>query len=228
MIEGEPGADIIDQTKQKEIVNERRENLDPEVAAYWQTHIDQIKQLQQEVADWKRQALEDELTGLPNFKCFKEHIQQEVADVANPNIKTESLGVVFMDLNGFNEINNTYGHDTGDEVLKSVAELLTNTKRNLDEVFRIHGDELLIVLAAVKKTKLNQAFHSFRNRINQALSEPMLINGHEIPVSISMGMSTMIKGGKPKNWMKLKKEADLSMYKDKTAYKKRMGIETRT
>lgn len=219
MIEGEP---------REEIVNERREKLDPEVDAYWQTHIDQIKLLQQEVADWKRQALKDELTGLPNSKCFEEHIQQEVADVANPNIKTESLGVVFMDLNGFKEINDTYGHDTGDEVLKSVAELLTNTKRNLDEVFRIYGDELLIVLAAVKKTKLNQAFHSFRNRINQALAEPMLINGHEIPVSISMGMSTMIKGGQPKDWMQLKEEADLSMYKDKKAYKKRMGIETRT
>lgn len=227
MQEGEPTIqpaqinprDIIEEPEQNEIP-ERREQLDPEVVSYWE---EQIRQLQEEVEYWRGQALEalkDDLTGLPNFKSFQKRIGKEIEDVANSEKKTESLGVIFIDMNGFKEINDTIGHEAADEILKKVAEIINSKIRpETDWAARRSGDEFLIVIGGVKQTKIEQAFKSLKDRINSALVKPINVGDRKVPVSLSMGLAAVLKNGEPKDWKQLTDEADMSMREDKAAYR---------
>lgn len=206
-----------------ETIEERRETLDPEVAAYWQAQLDELNKkiaaLEEETVYWKDRALKDKLTGLANYDFFKEQIQSEIDDVANPDKKTESLGIVFLDMNGLKQINDTLGHDVADEVIKRIAQIINEQIRQTDWAARRSGDEFLIVLGGVNESKIQQAFHSFQTRVNEAMAQPFVVAGHEVPTSVSMGFDSVLKNGEHKNWEAMASLAEERMYKAKQAFK---------
>src|SRR5690606_27001622 len=98
---------------------------------------------QNEQALWM-QANYDALTHLANRHLFMHHLRSEMA---RAHRKTQSLALVFLDLNRFKEVNDRYGHEAGDELLKQVARRLVSCVRETDLVARLGGDEFTIVLA---------------------------------------------------------------------------------
>lgn len=217
----------VDQSESSETLEERREALDPEVATYWQKQIDElntkIATLEEESIYWKDRALKDKLTGLPNYDFFKDHIQPEINDVADPDKKTESLGIVFLDMNGLKQINDTLGHPVADEVIKRIAQILNEQIRETDWAARRSGDEFLVVLGGVNESKIQQAFHSFQTRVNEALAQPFVVADQEVPTSVSMGFDSVLKNGEHKNWEDMATLAEKRMYQAKKAYKESLN-----
>jgi diguanylate cyclase (GGDEF)-like protein len=90
-----------------------------------------------------RQAFSDTLTGLPNRRALDERLEDEVQSARRSNY---SFAVVMMDLDGFKEINDTYGHSTGDDILRLVFNQMSRGVRNTDFLARYGGDELTLIL----------------------------------------------------------------------------------
>lgn len=211
--------DVIEQAEpveSNETMDERRQDIDPEVVKYWE---EQIEMLKREVEHWKDRALRDKLTGLPNYDFFKEHIQPEIDDVADPEKKTESLGIVFIDMNGLKQLNDTLGHQVADEIIIKIAQILNEQVRQTDWTARRSGDEFLVILGGVNESKIQQAFHSFQVRVNTALAEPIMVGDKEVATSVSMGFDSVLKNGEHKNWEDMASLAEERMYRAKQAFK---------
>ena len=157
--------------------------------------------------NFEYQAHHDKLTGLANRKYFVEGFIKikDDADSTRGNI-----GVIFIDIDKFKEINDKYGHDIGDEVLKSIAHRMQNSLKEKDLKARIGGDEFLVALADVSsKDKIIEV----ANRLIAELKKPLFINAREIPISVSAGVSFY-----PDDSSELEaliRDADLAMYKAK-------------
>jgi diguanylate cyclase (GGDEF)-like protein len=98
-----------------------------------------------------RQAYSDTLTGLPNRRALDERLEEEVASARRNNY---SFAVIMMDLDGFKEVNDTYGHSIGDEVLRLVFNEMARGVRTTDFLARYGGDELTLILS---QTELSSA-----------------------------------------------------------------------
>ncbi|MBN8554366.1 MAG: EAL domain-containing protein [Deltaproteobacteria bacterium] len=125
----------------------------------------------------------DHLTGLPNRKLFFYHFEQTLAQ-AQRGAKT--LATVFLDLDDFKSINDTYGHPIADKLLKAFAGRLLRTLRSGDIVARIGGDEFVIVLYDIKKA---QTAAIAAERILESLTEPYQIEKFKLTPTVSMGIS---------------------------------------
>ena len=130
-----------------------------------------------------RLALHDALTGLPNRRLLEDRISK-----ATERARRNQTNVVMMyiDLDGFKQVNDTWGHDFGDELLKLVAQRLTDTARGEDTVARLGGDEFMIVLEDVAHT---EEIHMPAKKLIEAIAAPYFIKGREINVTTSMGIS---------------------------------------
>jgi PAS domain S-box-containing protein len=114
-------------------------------------------------AELRRMATRDTLTGLPNRGLFislledaVDHVTDSVFDGADAEVGDEmssGCGLLFIDLDGFKAVNDTFGHEAGDEVLKSVARRLKSTVRASDRVARLAGDEFVILLSDARHLK---------------------------------------------------------------------------
>ena len=91
-----------------------------------------------------RQAYSDTLTGLPNRRALDERLEEEVLSARRNNY---SFAVIMMDLDGFKDVNDTYGHSTGDDVLRLVFNQMARGVRNTDFLARYGGDELTLILS---------------------------------------------------------------------------------
>jgi diguanylate cyclase (GGDEF)-like protein/PAS domain S-box-containing protein len=125
----------------------------------------------------------DGLTGLPNRRLFMELIRFEIAKARRNRTKT---GLLFLDLDRFKEVNDTLGHDVGDQLLKTVAERLRATIRDSDAVARIAGDEFSILLAGITRP---EDITEIAQKILDAFREKYVIANHEFTVTASMGIS---------------------------------------
>lgn len=154
----------------------------------------------------------DELTGITNRRGLRRFIGTTLSSV-NRHKETGVLG--FVDLDGFKEINDTYGHIAGDAVLRHVAHLLKHTIRPSDEVARVSGDEFAIVL-----TRCSDEEGAERIRQIQAILNCSKINygGVEIAIQCSVGVQPFTTATDP---AKLIEKADLAMYHDKSMRKAR-------
>lgn len=170
-------------------------------------------------ATQKRKALErlthdathDSLTDLANRNLF--------ISILNYSIPTAQrsqgmLGVLFIDLDGFKAVNDTYGHDVGDEVLRKVAMRLARACRESDVVARIGGDEFLILVPSVLK---QDHLGKFAGHLTDALSAPIYVNHLEIHIGASIGIA--VYPDDTQSALGLVKAADAAMYKAKKAGK---------
>jgi diguanylate cyclase (GGDEF)-like protein/PAS domain S-box-containing protein len=149
------------------------------------------------------QANYDSLTRLPNRNLLRERLQQSIA-------RGIDLAVVFIDLDGFKNVNDSLGHSVGDRLLGVVAERLARCAQISDTVARHGGDEFVIVLTElVDKDALIQ----WMERVRAMISEPVMLDGTELYVGCSMGASLFPQDGEDVET--LLKKADLAMYRAK-------------
>lgn len=168
------------------------------------TDISQIKRAQQQI---RHQAHFDNLTGLPNRTLFHLRLQQAIARA----IEDEMLmAVIFVDLDHFKEVNDTLGHDAGDELLKQVAARLSRCIRKSDTVARMGGDEFTIILSPLK-TKFSA--DQTAQRILAKLSDPFPLQAKTVNISGSLGIALCPLHGRDMDT--LLKNADTAMYEAK-------------
>ena len=138
------------------------------------------RQLEDEI---KHMAQHDALTGLPNRRLFQEIIAVEAAQAKRYRKK---LAILYLDLDHFKDINDSLGHEAGDELLKEAARKLRSTIRASDTAARIGGDEFNVLLADF--TQIEDISEVVR-KIVDCCRLPFLIAGHEVTVTASVGIS---------------------------------------
>jgi diguanylate cyclase (GGDEF)-like protein/PAS domain S-box-containing protein len=153
------------------------------------------------------QANYDSLTRLPNRNLLRDRLQHALI-VAQRHHK--GVAVVFIDLDGFKNVNDSLGHSVGDRLLSVVAERLARCTRTSDTVARHGGDEFVIVLT---DTVDEQSLIAWMERVRASISEPVWLDGTELYVGCSMGASLFPQDGEDAET--LMKKADLAMYRAK-------------
>jgi diguanylate cyclase (GGDEF)-like protein/PAS domain S-box-containing protein len=146
----------------------------------------------------------DALTHLPNRALFNDRLQQAIAAAQRNKAR---LALMFIDLDKFKPVNDTYGHGVGDLLLKEVALRIQNCLRESDTAARIGGDEFVILLPAIE-TK--QDAGKVGDKILHALNQPFELAGHTLKISASIGVAVYPEHGN--NEKLLVKNADLAMY----------------
>jgi diguanylate cyclase len=141
--------------------------------------ITERKELEEKLTEM---AYYDKLTGLANRKMLEVLFTKSLKRVYRAQ---HNLAVLFIDLDGFKNINDTMGHDAGDQLLKEIAERLTNIVRDDDIVSRLGGDEFIIVIEDVNEENLSIV----AERIIEEVSIPCMIHEQEAKVSPSIGIS---------------------------------------
>jgi diguanylate cyclase (GGDEF)-like protein/PAS domain S-box-containing protein len=149
-------------------------------------------------------AYHDSLTGLSNRVAFAEMLNQAVSDAKRTN---EMFAMMFMDLDRFKIINDTLGHDVGDQLLISVTDRMKGCLGKNDTAARLGGDEFTFIIKDIFSPKDAE---SVAQRILKAFDQPFIINGHEISTSPSIGI--VIYPLNDQSPVALMKKADIAMY----------------
>jgi diguanylate cyclase (GGDEF)-like protein/PAS domain S-box-containing protein len=152
-------------------------------------------------------ATHDALTGLPNRALLKDRLDWAISH-AQRNQKLAAL--LFMDLDRFKTINDTLGHNIGDQLLKYVANRLKNCVREEDTVARLGGDEFVILLSDLPSVEVIEEIAA---KILDSLAYPIKLESHEVYTSPSIGVSIYPRDGHDSD--SLLKQADLVMYRAK-------------
>ncbi len=149
----------------------------------------------------------DQLTGLPNRLYLAAHLPPAIEAA---QAKGDMLAVLFLDLDRFKHINDSRGHETGDKLLKIVAQRVRATVRTQDVVIRMGGDEFIVVLNHVKSAdEVNET----AGRINEALGAPIVIDGRPLVTTTSIGVSMCPRDGTTIG--ELLRQSDAAMYQAK-------------
>ena len=154
----------------------------------------------------ERQANYDALTGLPNRHLLHDRLKQAVLSQR----KIRPITVVFIDLDHFKFVNDSLGHNAGDELLKNVGERLRESVRDGDTVARLGGDEFVLILN--DQTREEAIFRAMQ-RIHARVSEPMRVGNRELHITCSAGISLYPQDGADVET--LLKNADAAMYRAK-------------
>ena len=165
-------------------------------------------------------ALNDPLTGLANRRLLDDRMSMALVHAHRNN---SAMAVVYLDLDGFKQINDTLGHGAGDELLKMVAERLVETVRAEDTVARLGGDEFIIALWHV--TGIDYAA-MVTSRAIEAVSQPYDIEGNTVSITTSAGISIYPDHGSDADT--LMKNADQALYEAKAAGRNVYRIAERT
>ncbi len=152
-------------------------------------------------------AQSDSLTGLGNRALFKERLHMALAHAERSG---KIVALMILDLDNFKDVNDTLGHDVGDQLLQRVATILKESSRQVDTIVRLGGDEFAII-ADELDTIDGVVVHA--NRILDALSEPQSINGNELHPGVSIGVTSYPQDARDPDV--LLKNADLALYRAK-------------
>lgn len=154
-------------------------------------------------------ARHDILTGLPNRSSFNQDLHRAINGADRSGKK---VGVIFLDLDGFKEVNDTHGHDVGDQLLKKVAVRLRESLRNGDILSRLGGDEFVVCLEDLDSP---DGASAVAIKILQSFSRPFEIEQTRISISASLGISMYPSNGS--DAVGLVQSADQAMYEAKKA-----------
>ncbi|MFA6012376.1 MAG: diguanylate cyclase [Desulfobacteraceae bacterium] len=164
----------------------------------------------------RQMAFHDSLTGLPNRKLFSDRL-----DIALAHAKRDkkTVGIVMIDLDNFKDVNDTYGHDAGDILLKAVAERLSGALRKSDTVARFGGDEFILIFPALEAKE--DAILAVQ-KIVDWFHKPFHIGAHQLVITMSIGIAVYPNNGTDEG--SLLKNADIAMYQAKQAGRARYRL----
>ena len=149
----------------------------------------------------------DQLTGLPNRRLFMDRIQKALERAARDQ---GYLAVLYLDLDNFKEVNDTYGHSAGDEVLRTLADRLSQSVRAADTVARLGGDEFIVLLDIINHPDV--AF-TVADKVRALLSEPYELAEASLALIPSIGVAVYPEHGEERE--ALIRHADSAMYRVK-------------
>ena len=153
-------------------------------------------------------AKHDALTGLPNRSLLDDRLEQALLHAER---YSRHVTVAFMDLDNFKSINDSLGHDAGDELLVQMSGRMSKTVRSTDTVVRLGGDEFVILL--FDQPNVEESVAIALERLMKAVAEPMDLRGHKVQLGCSIGVATYpLDGG---DGSTLLKNADTAMYRAK-------------
>jgi diguanylate cyclase (GGDEF)-like protein len=169
-------------------------------------HRDEVKRM--ETADRLFYlANHDALTGLANRNLLNDRLNHAIVQT---NRQHRQLAVLFLDLEAFKAVNDTYGHDAGDNILRNVAERLRACVRAGDTIARLGGDEFVLILENIfLQEDVGRVIEKIKNGFQQSFS----LNSHSVRLGVSVGMAMYPRDGN--DLETLLSYADLSMYEDK-------------
>jgi diguanylate cyclase (GGDEF)-like protein/PAS domain S-box-containing protein len=169
---------------------------------FYISQVEDITERKRALEDMERLATTDPLTGLPNRLLLMDRLRHALTLTRRGG---RVVGVVFVDLDHFKSVNDTLGHDAGDELLRQTAERLTRAVRPGDTVTRLGGDEFVIVCEDAGGV---EEVVRLAERLRATLSRPFVVYGHDLQVSASIGVTA----GTASTAETLLREADRSMY----------------
>ena len=180
------------------------------------TDISLLKETQRKL---EQLASFDTLTGLPNRRLLHDRLEQTMLRTQRSN---EGMAVMFIDLDEFKKVNDTYGHAVGDLLLQEVGSRLQKCIRSSDSVGRLGGDEFGIVLEGAR---LPAEAAQIGERIVTAMAEPIVVEGHRLTVAASIGIAIYPDDGT--DAATLLRNADAAMYAAKEAGRNRFRFFSR-
>ena len=213
VVEHVPNAYEAKQSQAKQM----RENdllkglLEDKKAAQAQKIASRETELEQEINE--RRALEkqlthlafhDSLTGLPNRSLFIDRLQRAIAEAER---KKESVVVMFIDLDDFKKVNDSFGHHVGDKVIQGAALRLKKCLRDIDSIARLGGDEFTLLVPHIGE---REDIEVIARRLIESLDEPIIAEDNEFRMSISIGIS--VYPNDANNEDSLLRNADTAMY----------------
>ncbi|KKK67817.1 hypothetical protein LCGC14_2950270, partial [marine sediment metagenome] len=151
----------------------------------------------------------DQLTGLPNRMLLLDRIQSTLTKADRQQVE---LSLLFIDFDGFKEVNDSYGHQCGDRLLQAIAARLQGCIRSSDTVGRLGGDEFLVLLHGIS---LRSDVHKTAEKIRRECEQAFVIDEHTLQLSVSIGIASYPEMGE--NEQQLIQHADQAMYVAKNA-----------
>jgi diguanylate cyclase (GGDEF)-like protein len=162
----------------------------------------------------RHDALHDELTGLPNRSLFLDRLERLV--LRNKRQSDANFAVIYIDLDNFKQINDTFGHIEGDKVLIEISKILIENTREVDTVSRFGGDEFLVLLDGYSESRNVQ---EFVDRILDALNQPISVVDTDIVITASIGIALPLSDSE--NAEDYIRNSDIAMYHAKSRGKGR-------
>lgn len=149
-------------------------------------------------------AFHDPLTGLPNRSLFMDRLQRAIAEAER---KKEPVVVMFIDLDDFKKVNDSFGHHVGDKVIQTAALRLKKCLRDIDSIARMGGDEFTLLIPHIGE---QEDIEIIARRLIESLDDPIVVEGTEFRMSISIGISIFPVDAT--NEDSLLRNADTAMY----------------
>lgn len=194
--------------------------LHPDYGECWVSiHQDITEQKQFHQMIW-RQAHYDPLTNLPNRRLLEENIEQEISDSQRSD---SSFALMFLDIDNFKEINDLFGHQTGDALLIELGSRLEQSIRKSDFVSRFGGDEYVILVRNIQKERVGE-LQILAEKIADGISAPYYIAPETISITVSIGISIYPMDGNTSS--ELLSFSDQALYESKSRGKNQIRFFT--
>ncbi|GEN79835.1 GGDEF domain-containing protein [Actinotalea fermentans] len=181
-----PDGDIVDAVAAG--VNSLGEELAASFEEVERRVADRTAELAAATRELRHRALHDDLTGLSNRAAFWDRLDHRMHLASN---RSAGFAVLFLDLDDFKRVNDTYGHAAGDELLVTVADRISAALRAGDTAARVGGDEFLVLLDDVATA---EAALAVAHRISETLRAPYELDGHSYTITASVGVAVALDG----------------------------------
>ena len=215
--------DISEQKRTEQSLREARDSLEVMVRNRTRKLAQTVKRLEEEIKEREKIAAEldflanhDALTGLPSLRLCKDRLDHSLAEARR---NRQMSAVMFLDLDGFKEVNDAHGHEFGDLVLKEIADRIKGEIRETDTVARIGGDEFIIILSSVPELEIVERIAA---GLIERVAAPFDIERVEEQVSASVGIAIYPEHGTTAE--QLIRAADKAMYTVKRRGKNSYGL----
>lgn len=173
--------------------------------------IQDFSSIQAIIDELKCRSETDSLTGLFNIR----HLNQVLEQRSQIPLNSSCLGVAYLDLNNFKQLNDRYGHDVGNRVLVEIAKRLSDELRSNDTCFRVGGDEFLVLFDITNHNNHKNEVNGMANTLRKLITRPVYIEklDHDVSTEVSIGIGAYPYDGK--NLSELIEKVDQAMYRSK-------------